>query len=429
MSSLLIAGAIGLMNITTYGLTLAAARLLGPREFGQFSAVLGLLILVNVVSLGLQATAARRMATGEADPSGTAARVLRATRTSALGVTLFCVALTPVMVPVLRLESAWTGILTAVTAGFLCAMGGQAGLLQGSQRWVPLALVYSSMGLFRLVFGVGALLVSASTLSAMIGVAAAAVVPALVGHIALRQPSTGERSAPVGAERASSWVRYEKGGLPREVLHSSHALGIFFAMSNVDMILARALLDDQEAGLYAAGVVLTKAALFLPQFVVIILFPSMARATAGRRVEVLGLGFVALTGGTVAATVAALPSLALVFVGGAAYAEIAGFLWAFAWLGTVLALIQLLVYSAIARGHTRALWVLWLALPVTVAAAFLVGSARDLLTAKVGIDVAVLIAMGSLLLLSYRPDPSLPLTDVTPSLAEDTSSPEQPPVR
>ena len=62
---LLVAAAIAVMNVTTYGLTLAAARLLGPDQFGQFSSLLGVLIVVNVVSLALQATGARRVATSE----------------------------------------------------------------------------------------------------------------------------------------------------------------------------------------------------------------------------------------------------------------------------------------------------------------------------------------------------------------------------
>jgi O-antigen/teichoic acid export membrane protein len=56
-----IAVAMGVMNLTTYGFTILAARLLGPAEYGALAAVMGLLLVVNVVSLGLQATGARRV--------------------------------------------------------------------------------------------------------------------------------------------------------------------------------------------------------------------------------------------------------------------------------------------------------------------------------------------------------------------------------
>ena len=56
-----IAVAMAVMNVATYGFTILAARLLGPAEYGALAAVMGLLLVVNVLSLGLQATAARRV--------------------------------------------------------------------------------------------------------------------------------------------------------------------------------------------------------------------------------------------------------------------------------------------------------------------------------------------------------------------------------
>ena len=57
-----IAVAIGVMNVATYAATLIAARLLGPREYGGFAAITGLLLVVGVLMLGLQTTGARRIA-------------------------------------------------------------------------------------------------------------------------------------------------------------------------------------------------------------------------------------------------------------------------------------------------------------------------------------------------------------------------------
>jgi len=56
-----IAVAMAVMNVTTYAFTILAARLLGPAEYGALAAVMGLLLVVNVLSLGLQATGARRV--------------------------------------------------------------------------------------------------------------------------------------------------------------------------------------------------------------------------------------------------------------------------------------------------------------------------------------------------------------------------------
>ena len=69
----------------------------------------------------------------------------------------------------------------------------------------------------------------------------------------------------------------------RESVRNSQALLAFFALSNADIVVARNVLDDHDAGLYAGGLILTKAVLFLPQFVVVLAFPSMSTASERRR--------------------------------------------------------------------------------------------------------------------------------------------------
>ena len=56
-----IAVAIGLMNVATYAYTMVAARLLGPQEYGAFAGLMATLLVISVLQLGLQATAARRL--------------------------------------------------------------------------------------------------------------------------------------------------------------------------------------------------------------------------------------------------------------------------------------------------------------------------------------------------------------------------------
>ncbi|MFQ6172595.1 lipopolysaccharide biosynthesis protein [Oryzobacter sp. R7] len=425
-----VAAAIGVMNLTTYGLTLATARVLGPDQFGQFSSVLGALIVVNVVSLALQATGARRVSTAPGDRQVIERTVLRSTAVSALGVGAVTVLAAPLVTAGLRLDSPVGALAMAVAAGFLTLMGGQAGILQGEQRWVPLAGVYASMGVARLACGGIALLVDRSAAAALVGVAVGAAVPVVVAALALRHPARTAGRPPVGAEPVESWRAWERGGIAREVAHSAHALLAFFAVSNVDVLLARALLDDVPAGHYAAGLVLTKAMLFLPQFVVIVLFPAMARSRGGRRTHVLGLGAILGLGVVAAGAVAVASGLALAFVGGPAYEPVEPALPLFAVLGTVLAMVQLLVYSALAQQHPRAVVSLWLALVVTVALSPLADSAPQLLAIKLGVD-AVLLAVLTVHLLVVTPraaDPPAPPV-VEPAIAEDTSSPEQPAVR
>ena len=51
----------GIMNVATYGFQMVAARALGPQDFGAFAALMNLMLVVSVMSLAVQATAARRI--------------------------------------------------------------------------------------------------------------------------------------------------------------------------------------------------------------------------------------------------------------------------------------------------------------------------------------------------------------------------------
>ena len=141
--------------------------------------------------------------------------------------------------------------------------------------------------------------------------------------------------------------------------HSTHALLAFFALSNIDIVIARAVLPDHAAGLFAGGLIVTKAVTFLPQFVIVLAFPVMARRGASDWAHVVGLALVAGIGLVATVGVVLLPALAEVFIGGAPYAEVTESLWLFALAGTVLACIQFLVYSSLALEHPRAVYVLW----------------------------------------------------------------------
>ena len=127
----------GVMNVATYGYTIIAARLLGPRDYGAFAALMGLLLVVMV---RLARAAGHRRATDRrrrpddvhadrgVDPAGRAPGRAAAGRAvpgagaaSSTG------------------WSAWTASARAALIAFAAApltlMGAQAGILQGERRW------------------------------------------------------------------------------------------------------------------------------------------------------------------------------------------------------------------------------------------------------------------------------------------------------
>ncbi|HET6625575.1 MAG TPA: polysaccharide biosynthesis protein [Nocardioidaceae bacterium] len=401
-----IAVAMGVMNVSTYAFTILAARWLGPSEYGALAAVMGLLLVVNVVSLGLQATGARRVSAAPQDLPHIEAQVLSASYRSALVLGVLCLAAAPVVTWLLRLDSWATAALLAATSVPLTVMGGQAGILQGERRWLPLAGIYLMSGLGRVVFGVAALLVRPDALGAMVGVALGAFAPTVLGWFALRHPARQRDRTP--SEPAAGQGR-PTARLLKEVAHNAHALLAFFALSNADVVIARGVLPDHESGLYAGGLILAKAVLFLPQFVVVIAFPSMAAAGAGRWTHLKGLAMVLGIGTLATAGAAALSRLAVLFVGGSAYTELQPIIWAFAAVGTLLAMIQLMVYSVVARQHQRSVFVVWAGLLALLAAAPFVESIGFLLGVVVTVESVVLLVLVALSLRHPEPAPAEPL--------------------
>ncbi|HYO40155.1 MAG TPA: oligosaccharide flippase family protein [Nocardioidaceae bacterium] len=393
-----IAVAMGVMNVSTYGFTILAARLLGPAEYGALAAVMGVLLVVNVLSLGLQATGARRVSAAPHDLRQIEREVMTTSYVSAVLLGLLLVLAVPVVTSTLNLDSWGAAALIAVTAVPLSVMGAQAGILQGERRWGALAGIYLAVGVGRLGFGAVALLLEPDTLGAMTGVALGSFLPVLVGWLALRDAS--RRRAQDRLPRSGGGHRWAAGGVLRETLHNSHALLAFFALSNTDVIVARSTLDEHQAGLYAGGLILAKAVLFLPQFVVVVAFPSMSRQDGDRRSKhLLGLAMVAGIGLVTVLGVGVLSTLAVVFIGGPEYAALQDRLWVFAALGTLLALLQLMVYDVVARQHQRMVYVVWAGMAALLMAAPFVGSVTGLLSAVVTID-AVLLTV--LLLASLR---------------------------
>jgi hypothetical protein len=332
------------MNVFAYGFALLAAHALGPASFSAVSSLLGVLIVANVGSLTLQATVARRLATApgvDLDPVRCSA--LATGRWMSLLVVVLLLGLVPMLDAALQLDDWLATAMVAPTAGALTMMGAYAGIAQGRRRWRPLAAIYVAMGAGRLLVGGIALAVDSSPRAAMIGVAVGSLAPLLVGW----------RLCSVGRERSGV-----KQSTVAELWRNGHALLAFFAFTNLDVPLARHLFPHHQAGLYAGGAIISKACLFLPTFVVVVAFPSMAvnrRGIAWLR----PMGLVALLGGCVIGAALALPGLAESFAGGAKYAGLGHVAWVFALEGTVFAALQILVYDTIAA-QTRGAAVLWL---------------------------------------------------------------------
>ena len=379
-----IAVAIGVMNVATYVSTLLAARLLGPREYGGFAAVTGLLLVVGVLMLGLQTTGARRIAANPDHVGEIERALMRVAYRCAWVLAGLCLVLTPVFDAALHLDSVVTAAIVALIAWPMTVIGGQAGVLQGERRWLSLAVLYSATGLVRM-FGTVLLFWKPEESVAALAIAIGFAAPAVVGWLALRR-SAAYRSPDSSGDHGEAAIL-------REVAVNSHALFAFFALSNADVILSRFVLDEHSSGLYAGGLILVKSLLFLPQFVIIVAFPSLSTLEARRSTLVKSVSMVLALGAAASTAVWALSEFALLFIGGQEYAGIQGQLWLFAVLGTVLSTVQLLVYSVVARQSRGSVYLIWAALAALALAAPRIDSVTAMVTAVLLVDAALMLTL------------------------------------
>jgi O-antigen/teichoic acid export membrane protein len=291
--------------------------------------------------------------------------------------------LSPVISWMLRLDDLASASLIALSAVPLTITGGQLGILQGERRWWPVAMIYVASGVPRLAIGTALILWRPTVFIALLGVLLGAIIPVFLGVYALRRKRSPGRVSEHHSTRP----------IVREILGNAQTLLAFLCLTSCDVIVARNVLDGHDAGLYAGGLILTKAMLFLPQFVVVVAFPSMSTTHERRQALMRGLTMILALGAAGVLVCALLPQLALVFVGGSEYGEIDDQLWLFAVLGTVLSLLQLLIYSVLARQGTRSVYLVWLALAVLLVLGLNASTVLGLLLVVTAVDTVLFLTL------------------------------------
>ena len=356
--TVLVAGALGIAQIAAYAVSVVAARALGPDGFGILAALLGILLIGSVLAMGIQAVAARRLVQVDAvSRDGAARSMLRDGLIGGGAVALATLAISPLLVWLLRLDGWGALVLAAATLVPITWAGAQYGVAQGRESYGRLATVYAVVGLGRGIGGVTGALATGTPLGTMAGLALGTAVGAIIGRIVV---------APLAAA-----PRERLDGFFGESAHATHALLALFVLTNIDVLLARALLNPDEAGIYGVGAVIAKVAFWLPQFVGVVAFPRFADARRGRA-TVISLLAVAAIGALVVAGTALLPGLVVAVVGGAAYVSLVPLAWLFAAIGASFALAQALLLTRLAIDDRRAVIAVWAAAALLVALATIV---------------------------------------------------------
>lgn len=342
-SALVVVGAATMVaNAAAYFLSMGAARLLSVPGYGAFGSLLAIAFIGSTAAVAVQTVAARRFAahgTGDGElPKLLAAHTIRLS----LGiVALGALTSWPLAVAlgVSVLDVLMTFAAIAASAPGFSALG----FLQGVERFSRFSLAYVLVSVLRAAGGLTALAASPSVTGGCLGLLLGTIVGSGAAMALARHPwALRPRSAGIAAE-----VR----------LMVLSLLGLY-VLSNVDVLLARALLDAETSGLYAVGALVAKVAFFVPAFILSVLFPRIASGAGNA--SWTALFWTALVGLAVTGVVALSSDLVVAVLGGAKYAAVAPLAPWFALEGSAFAVVQVVLYTGFSRlssMETRAVWV------------------------------------------------------------------------
>lgn len=354
VAALLVSVAVAGNQAASYLLNVAAARLLAPAAFGELGSLLAVLVVGAVPAMGLQTVSALRVARIRERNPLTArdnGQLLMLGLATSATITVVTLAAAPLLMLLLHLDSVLPVVLVAGSLSSITLIGLSYGTLQGSGRFTAMAglLVFEAFG--RIGGTVVGLVVFRDATGALAGTAVGALVVALAGWVVCG------RARP---------VRHERGHVG-EVVHVVQAMLALVLLVNLDLVLARHNLPADDAGEYAVGAIVAKIAYWFPQAVAILVLPRLASAGQRRRVVPIALGICAALDALVVLGASAFGPTVVSLVGGADYAANPFPVWPFAVVGSMLSLVQILLFSRIASADRRSTALIWLAVVVEIA--------------------------------------------------------------
>ncbi|MFT4201568.1 polysaccharide biosynthesis protein [Gordonia sp. (in: high G+C Gram-positive bacteria)] len=328
-------------NVAAYLVAIPASRSLGAVDYGVFGVVMAAMVVVAAPSMGVQAVIAREVVHGRTG-------LTRLAWQTALLVALISVVAGAVLVPLTRIPVA-AAAAGLVMAPLITLTAAAQGFLQGRGEFRRLGWVLGMVGVLRSGPMIVALLAGASATVALWVGAAGTLVAAVLTISAAHGGRDG--NIPSTVSTAAENVR--------QVLGASQVqLALLLAVS-LDLLLARVVLSDADAGVYALGAVATKAAFWLPQAIGTVVYPRLAAPGRGRSLRIALAVVTAIGVVTVASTWLVSPLVPRIV--GDEYRPLTGNLWLFAASGAILSVLALLLLAVIAASRTVIGVTVWVA--------------------------------------------------------------------
>lgn len=378
-------------NGAAYLLSMIAARVLSPEAFGALGALLGLLVIISTIGIATQALTARRVAVAGDDLLDVEGQAIRLSVIIAIVIAVVGLGLSWPLAAIFQIP--YAALATGIASiGFVVIGSAAMGIAQGREQHAALSWAFIANGVGRALGGVLGVLFLRNVTGVGVGILVGCAVGAFIAY---RISCPGRWASAIGP------------GVAVEFGHVIHALAVLFTLTNVDVLLARVFLTEYESGEYAVGVLLAKIAFFLPNAIIIVLFPKM---TAGRnnRTVYLATGLTALVGAVIVAFSYVFGELVIRILGGAQYTELGSEAWLFALEGSAFALVQVLLYARLATQDRKAAIAVWAALValVGIVTFWRNGSVTEIVTTVVAVSLVLTVAG---LIMDRRQSPDVPI--------------------
>ena len=375
------AGALWLLAATTvanvlgFGYQLVMARLLTAEQYAILIALFGVLILESISSQVIQSATAKLAAQYRArDEEGALHQFVRRwsirVAIAMFGLAFLVSALAAPISGALALPVV-SVVLLGVSLFFAGLYTFALGLLQGLARFGWMGSVLIAQAGSRLVLGVALVLLGFGVNGAFAGAAAAIVVSVLLAAVPLAPLLRAARRATTIVELGADETKF--------FALAAIVLLAYAALTNIDAVLAPAVLSPGESGTYAGAVTLGKIVLFAPIAVGFLLLERTARAHArGESTErplFLALGLVLATSGLAALGYVVAPSFFVNLIVGSQYPATVGVAPIYGIAALSNALLNQWISYFVGRGEMRVGVIL--ALAVVVEIALLLTAATD----------------------------------------------------
>ena len=361
-------------NGAAFLLSMVAARVLGPADFGAFGALIGILLILATIGISTQALAARRVATAEGDQADVEGQLIRLATVVGAGIVVLGVVTAWPLGQVFSIP--WLAVATGIASlGFVIFGSAAMGIAQGREEHVRFSVSFIALNGSRALGGIIGVIALSSVVGAGVGVLGGCIIGALIAY---------RRVCP------GAWATTIRNGMAAELGHIVHALMVLFTLTNIDVLLARLFLSETGSSEYSVGVLLAKIAFFLPNAVVIVLFPKMS-GQQSRRPVLVATGLTAVVGLIITLFAYFFGPLVVRILGGVQYESMADNMWLFALEGSAFALVQVLLYSRLAAQDRKAVIAVWVALAslVSIVAIWRNGSLVEIVTTVVGVSLVL----------------------------------------